>query len=366
MWPRRLPVRNQMVHDRLTRHARFGFIVCLAGVAAACAHPGRSFEPRAQTCRQVVPDPEPLAWVTPQANQTRDRLADWCATVGPILYYPRSAATRATADRLVVVTWNVHVGGGDIEQLIRRLRSGEYTGGEPVEHFVLLLQEAYRRRGGVPATVPRGSPVPSRIGSRNPAERGADVERIARQMRFAVLYAPSMRNGADDSEPEDRGNAIVSTLPLLEPTIVELPFEHQRRAAAIAVVEGRTGSGAVWRLRVADAHLDTAPALTRGGPLAARRRQAAALIDALAAAPEETVLGGDFNTWLGSREPALKALRRAFPDSAAHRSATWKGPFGLRASLDHLFARGGQLQRVERLPDRLGSDHYPVLGIVKF
>ena len=101
--------------------------------------------------------------------------------------------------------------------------------------------------------------------------------------------------------------------------------------------------------------------------MAARDRQAAALVDALAATPEDTVLGGDFNTWFGSREPALKTLRLAFPDAAPGRAATWKGPLGLHASLDHLFARGrARLQRIERLPDRLGSDHYPVLGVVRF
>jgi endonuclease/exonuclease/phosphatase family metal-dependent hydrolase len=236
-----------------------------------------------------------------------------------------------------------------------------------VEHCVLLLQEAYRRDGGVPARLAPGLSAPGRIGSRNPKQRGADVDRIARAHGLALLYAPSMRNGDDDGDPEDRGNAIVATLALHAPTIVELPFEHQRRAAAAAVVEGRTQSGTAWRLRVADAHLDTALALTRGGPLAARRRQAAALVDALAAAPEDTVLGGDFNTWFGSREPALKMLRLAFPDAAPDQAPTWKGPLGLRASLDHLLVRGrARLQRVERLPDRLGSDHYPVLGIVRF
>jgi endonuclease/exonuclease/phosphatase family metal-dependent hydrolase len=101
--------------------------------------------------------------------------------------------------------------------------------------------------------------------------------------------------------------------------------------------------------------------------LAARRRQAAALVDALAAAQEGTVLGGDFNTWFGAREPALKMLRLAFPNATPDRAPTWKGPLGLRASLDHLLAREpARLQRVARLPDRLGSDHYPVLGIVRF
>jgi endonuclease/exonuclease/phosphatase family metal-dependent hydrolase len=80
---------------------------------------------------------------------------------------------------------------------------------------------------------------------------------------------------------------------------------------------------------------------------------------------DDTVLGGDFNTWLGSREPALKCCAGHFRgDDRA--TTTWKGPLGLRASLDHLASRRARLLRVARLPDRLGSDHYPVMGIIEF
>jgi endonuclease/exonuclease/phosphatase family metal-dependent hydrolase len=269
-------------------------------------------------------------------------------------------------DRLTIVTWNVHVGGGDIDRLIRGLTQGAYSGGEPVAHFVLLLQEAYRREGGVPARVARGLPAPVRIGSHQPGERGDDVEQIARRYGLALLYAPSMRNGADENDAEDRGNAILSTLRLGAPAVVELPFEHQRRAAVVATVGGHTRAGQRWQLRVADVHLDTALALSRGGPLAARRRQAAALVDALAG-DEDIVLGGDFNTWLGSREPAMKVLRAAFPAHMTDPGTTWKGPLGFHANLDRFFVRGHlTLEHIARLPDRLGSDHYPVLGIVHF
>jgi endonuclease/exonuclease/phosphatase family metal-dependent hydrolase len=346
-----------------------GLAAILAVGLVGCAsrrHSASEFQP--QTCREVAPDPEPsLVWITPTAARDRYPLAKWCATVGPILYHSRPLSdVPVTVDRLAIVTWNVHVGGGDVGELIRRLEAGEYTSGERIEHFVLLLQEAYRRDGGVPARLAAGLPVPARIGSRNAKERRADIDRIVGEQRLAVLYVPSMRNGADPAAPEDRGNAIVSTLPLLSPSVIELPFERQRRAA-VAVVEGRTQSGTGWRLRVADAHFDTALALTRGGPLAARRRQASALVDALATAPEDTVLGGDLNTWLGSTEPALKTLRRAFPDGVDRTGTTWRGPLGVHAKLDHLLARGrARLRHVARLPDRLGSDHYPVLGIVEF
>jgi endonuclease/exonuclease/phosphatase family metal-dependent hydrolase len=308
-----------------------------------------------------------VRWIAPPEPRDRSILADWCATVGPIVYRPDPAAATATpVDQLAIITWNVHVGAGDVDQLIQRLRMGTYTGGEPVEHFVLLLQEEYRREGGVPARIARGLPAPTRIESSSARRHDADVERIATHHRLALLYAPSMRNGDDGREPEDRGNAILSTLPLRTPTAIELPFEHQRRVTVSAVVESRVRSGVMWRLRVADVHLDTALALMRGGPRAARRRQAVALVEALAADAEDTLVGGDFNTWLGSREPALQILGAAFPDLPPQRVTTRKGPLGLHASLDHLFARGRvEMQDVQRLPDRLGSDHYPVLGLVR-
>jgi endonuclease/exonuclease/phosphatase family metal-dependent hydrolase len=317
----------------------------------------------------VVPDPEPLLlWVSPTATRDRHPLSDWCATVGPVLYYRRPPSDLpAFVDRLAVVTWNVHVGFGDVRELIRRLRSGTYTGGEGIEHFVLLLQEAYRRDGGVPGRTFFRMRLPARVGARNLGKRGADIDRFVRDQRCpcctsrrcATATAPMRRRiGATRSCRRCRSDS---------PAVIELPFEHQRRAAALAVVEGRTRAGSGWRLGVVDVHLDTALALTRGGPLAARRRQAAALVEALAAAPDDTVLGGDFNTWLGSREPALKALRRAFPEGDDRATTTWKGPLGLHGSLDHLLARGrARLLGVARLPDRLGSDHYPVMGIIEF
>jgi endonuclease/exonuclease/phosphatase family metal-dependent hydrolase len=349
--------------------AHIAAAVLAAAVAGCAAHHHATSGLPPQTCREVVPDPEPLLlWISPTATRDRHPLSDWCATVGPVLYYRRAPSDLpAFVDRLAVVTWNVHVGFGDVRELIRRLQSGTYTGGQGIQHFVLLLQEAYRRDGGVPARTSVRLRLPARVGARNLGKRGADIDRFVRDQRLSLLYVPSMRNGGDPDAPEDRGNAIVSTLPLDSPAVIELPFERQRRAAAVAVVEGRTRAGSGWRLGLVDVHFDTALALTRGGPLAARRRQAAALVEALAAAPDDTVLGGDFNTWLGSREPALKVLRRAFPEGDDRATTTWKGPLGMHGSLDHLLARGGaRLLDVARLPDRLGSDHYPVMGIIEF
>ena len=102
---------------------------------------------------------------------------------------------------------------------------------------------------------------------------------------LAVFYAPSMRNGEHDGIAEDRGNAIVSTLSLEEPRLIELPLERQRRVVLIATTSGRTGKGQSWHLGLVDVHLDTTLALFHGGPFEARRRQAAAVIEALNASP---------------------------------------------------------------------------------
>jgi endonuclease/exonuclease/phosphatase family metal-dependent hydrolase len=320
-------------------------------------------------CRAVVAgDAAAIRWTGPPDAREVPAMARWCATVGPALFQPAAAIAPAPAiGRLAVVSWNVHVGSGDVVDFVRRLRAGELTGGEPIVHFVLLLQEAYRRDTAVPAQIPRGLPTPSRIAART--GRGPDVAHIADALGLAVFYAPSMRNGIASIDPEDRGNAIMSTIDLSDPEIVELPLEHQRRAVVVTTVAGRTPAGVPWRMRLADVHLDTALSLTRHGPFAARRRQADALAQALNTDGDTaTIVGGDFNTWWGPTEPALTLLRRAFPQTPAMPALpTWRGPLGIHAQIDYVLMRGPFTStRVVRLPDRCGSDHYPMLAMVRF
>jgi endonuclease/exonuclease/phosphatase family metal-dependent hydrolase len=347
----------------------------VASTVAGCAPlpPAPDSSPIASLpCRQVSPPSAQVVWWSAVRDRDRDDLTRWCETVGPVLFEPSGARSgAAAADTLVLVSWNVHVGTGDVDALIRALRAGEFTAGKRVDDFVLLLQEAYRRDAAIPVRVHPNYPVPSRIAARR--GRGPDVAHLWRDAGLALFYAPSMRNGFTDVEREDRGNAIASTLALQQPTVVELPLEHQRRVVAVAVVEGRTSAGTPWTVRVADVHLDTAVALTHGGPFAARRRQAEALVAGLAAtAPKAdvltTVVAGDFNTLMGSRESAIGYLRRAFPDGPAPPDeTTFQGPLGFHATLDHVFV-GGPVKAVDvrRLPSRFGSDHYPLLATISF
>src|SRR2546421_12084531 len=137
----------------LVPRAAYSFAaVLLTIVLAGCAHSRPDLASRPQTCRDVVPEPaSPLAWISPAVARDRERLADWCATVGPILYRPSPAAeTTVAVDRLTIVTWNVHVRGGDNDQFIRRLTQGAYTCDQPGGHFILLVEAEARPEGGVP------------------------------------------------------------------------------------------------------------------------------------------------------------------------------------------------------------------------
>ena len=368
--------------DRKTAVLRATAALATVALAAtlSCAHrsvpPGEAAATVALPCRDQIPNgASPAVWITPPDATDHDRLSRWCRTVGPVLFIPRPAHQPPDpTDDLAIVSWNIHEGGGDVLDVIRRLRAGEFTGGVPVVHFVLLLQEATRRSSAVPARITGGLPVPRRIAPS--ASRDADVQRLGDQ-GFALLYAPSMRNGeppagGESAAAEDRGNAIVSTLPLDQARLIELPLERQRRVAVAAAIEGRDASGARWRVDLVDVHLDTSMAWIHGGPFAARRRQVQALLDSLgesgsAADTLFTILGGDLNTWRGRREPAVRLLEQAFPDTPpAPHASTWLGPLGVRATLDHIFARGRFARAsVNRLPQRFGSDHYPLLATVR-
>ena len=339
---------------------------------ASCAPlPPLVLDPPSQTCRQVVGDAA-VAWVPPSDARSRAAMPRWCATIGPAYFRSRpdgpsdfSSPSRPSCPScLVVVTWNVHVGGGDIEDFVTRLERGEFTGGERVTRFVLLLQEVVRRDDRVPAAIDRRLPVPHRINGSGRATR-TDLREIARAHGLALLYAPAMRNANGRDALEDRGNAIASTLPLQDAEILELPFVHQRRVVPIATVGDEAGS---WRIRLANVHFDTALALIHGGPSAARRREAQAVIAALASSKVPTVVAGDLNTWLGGNEPAVALLTRAFPDTPPTQpKPTWRGPLGLAGRLDYIFVRGGpQSVTLRRLSNRFGSDHHPLVAVLRF
>lgn len=309
------------------------------------------------------------------AGDSRDELDAWCAGVGPAVVgsfaSAGAAADTAVLDSLLIVTWNVHVGGGDVVGMITRLRAGQLTGGAPVEHFALLLQETFQANAAVPGRV-AGARSASHIEAVPPAGAARrPVDEVARELGLSFVYVPSMRNGeAPGAEGgraphEDRGNAIVSTLPLMSPWALELPVERQRRVAVVADVQGRTGRGLPWQLQLASVHLEPQ---TRWNPLGItpRVRQAEWLLSALPPA-ERAIVGGDFNSRFGAEdEPAVRRVRAEYPEPAAVPSfRTYDGPL-MTGQVDFIFARGVEVSGYDRVDDAFGSDHWPVLAWVRF
>lgn len=251
------------------------------------------------------------------------------------------------------VSWNVHVGRGDIRSFVDDLRAGLHTNGRRFRHYVLMLQEAVRTEG-VPAFA--GSAFGAkRIASHDDTDEEIDIVRLARELGTSLVYVPSMRNGDADDPPEDRGSAILSTLPLVNPAAVELPGERQRRV----VVTAQAGS-----FSVAVVHLDALGGARRLRVFWTpwlRDLQARAMASVLPGGP--LVVGADLNTWHGRDEFAARFLGDLF--RATPLSIDRHG-LGLRV-LDYMFFRAAAGQRAyyRQVAQRYGSDHRPLVGWVE-
>ena len=296
-----------------------------------------------------------LRWVSPRDAKDRQRLDAWCAGVGlPIIQtaVATSAPQSVGMDAITFVSWNVHVGNGDIRAFVKDLRAGVHTGDRPIEHFVLMLQEA-ARTNGVPAFADAASGA-ARISSG--ASASIDIQAIGDDLGLSVVYVPSMRNGrSQDDPPADRGNAILSTLRLSEPIAVELPGERQRRVAIFAKA-GAISVGVV--------HLDALGAPNRLWAFWTpwmRAVQIGAMGGVMPDGP--LVLGADLNTWHGLDERAGRVLEQHPEATPATRD--WDG-LGLRV-LDYLFFRAGADKRayVRQIGKSYGSDHKPLIGWIE-
>lgn len=294
-----------------------------------------------------------IAWFGPEVEGDAVALARWSGAVGPPVL-PASASASATAgDRITIVSWNIANGEGDVLALARTLPAGA-----PV---VMLLQEAYRAGPEVPARLAPSAAFAGRLGGATAGPHAQEIEAVAAALNLNVFYVPSMRNGGAASD-EDRGNAILSNLPLTDLMAIELPYERQRRVAVAATIAGRSADGRPWRLRVASAHLDNMAGARRGwlGGEYGRARQARALTDVLRD-DVPTVLGADLNTWFGFSEAAYRETARTFPHT---RVTDGRPTFRGLLRLDHLFYRlAPRWQgRFRRADERFGSDHYPLIG----
>ena len=331
--------------------------VCLLATflaASGCAS-GYRLGPLSPGYSPAFPD---VAWISPVETRDVAVLARWRAAVGPpIVRTAESAVLDSALDALTIVSWNTALGSGDVVALVSQLRKQH-----PGNAVVLLLQEAFRTDKALPSHT-RDVHFASRL-SCGPPDR--EVDALARSLDMSIYYVPSMRNGTPGQTHEDRGNAILSSVPLAGLTAIELPFERQRRVALAATIGGTTRDGREWRLRVASAHLDNRAGIRKAwvGGEYARTRQARGLIDALRGS-EPLLLAGDFNTWFGFADAAFRETARAFPQTiVTDRRRTFRGVM----RLDHVFYRlpDGWQASVRRGESALGSDHHPLITDIAF
>ena len=300
-------------------------------------------------------------------------LARWRRNVGAPVALDLAPPAPAGVRGFDLLSWNLKVGAARLDRLLGRLRGGAHGGAgrDPGRPLVLLVQEAYRADD----SVPERSLEPGFAGGDLTPPHPEDLVDVARRHGLSLRYAPSMRNGAARS---DRGNAVLATAALGRSHAFSLLYVRQRRVAVGAQLAGVAG------VDVVSAHLDThrrpfggdSPRFGFGG---ARAHQAERLAQAVVRrdAPGGVILAGDFNTPLGERDPAFRALLGAglLP---ARRLWEWKHTHhGLvRFLLDHVLFHpgGGRVAAVETLrldehprdrgPAIYGSDHHPLLARV--
>jgi endonuclease/exonuclease/phosphatase family metal-dependent hydrolase len=304
-----------------------------------------------------------------EPHATSERLAGWRANVGaPVAYDPPGAADVADVGALAVLSWNVWIGRGRLGELVARIRDGRFAslGIEPGLPLVLLIQEAFRADDTVPA-VSNGLAAREVLG---PVSGREDIVDVARRLGLHLRYAPSMRNAGNRS---DRGNAILSTLPLSGARGIELPLVLQRRVAlTAAVAAGRAP------VRLLSAHLEPrGPVGYKWLGAAGRAQQVRHLLERME--DDSVILGADLNLGRGRAEPAWRSLTQAgFAFGVPGGVPPWRHTYHAlpRLVLDYILVRDragtvarARVHRVDEHPaDRgrtvFGSDHHPLLARV--
>ena len=363
----------------------------LTVLAAACvaSHDIVPTPPIVRTCPDTAVSG--VDWYFPALSGDNEQLERWCRSVGPVVVDTLPAGRfgpLGAEDSLLVAVWNTDAGAGDLLAFLERevgLRcDGAASALRPgAPHAVILIQEALRRSNDIP-DVPKSRVTPPPVKEEPRPTPRLDVVEVAERCGLSLLYAPAARNDwrPRDGKREDKGNAILATVPLSDPIVLEPPFEAARRVIPFATIRSAGGDS----LRVATVHLITTPpparALLTGG--SSRQRQALGLLRGLDRIEQDrgatpagterraweiaTIIAGDLNTW-SNRETALRDLWAEFPDSPAPLAEPTRGPF----PTDHLLFRRGagsgmtlRAGSYRRVDDPHYSDHHPIVALLVF
>jgi endonuclease/exonuclease/phosphatase family metal-dependent hydrolase len=323
--------------------------VCLSIAVAAC----QPLRPALQTT-PLPPDlactgaPGAITWMDISEKEQRSDIDSWCHSVGAPLVVSMPDEPEGHIRRLQIISWNVHVGGGEVRQLVDVLRRQTDAARAEETGIVLLLQEMFRAGGDVPLSFPSFMTPPGRIA---PKRSTAEIGRLADELGMSVAYVPSMRNGSvfRGTDREDRGSAILSTEPLRDVIAIELPMLKQRRVVVMATVMPR-GSHAP-PMRVMATHLDTL------GPRGTQARALAQYISGLG--PElPLVMGGDLNSLWGERDTTVTTLSTVMKMEPCGTGSTH-----LLGRFDYIFSTLGDAppRTCETLKEKYSSDHRPLV-----
>jgi endonuclease/exonuclease/phosphatase family metal-dependent hydrolase len=317
---------------------RFGFLMIVWVFLSGCG--GHKFQPIEMLHAPLCENGKGVSWAG--NKQPKVQSIESCRSVGTIvLTSVNSNPVEVTKSGLALLSWNKHEDFGDLEALLR-----SYNG----TPLVILVQEVARVSVSVPHDPPATFRLPKRIGPRQTIHR--DIVTIARDFNLSIVYLPSMPNGFRTGE--DRGNAILSTLPISDVIGVELPWGSQRRVAIVATLT-TIKDERPYRLRVVNIHLDNR---------SERTQQASALIDFLSRQnllDLPIVIGGDLNSWFGVRDNSVRAISKLVPYVG---DCGNEGTFRLLGlHLDHLFTTLPENIQFNCFIEsrRFGSDHYPVV-----
>lgn len=330
-----------MIHLRV-------ILVVIAVVLASVAAVSLQADPL--PCLRDVSGVTWLRWE--QEQPTLDR---WCQSVGPPVFNP-GREQEGEISRLLILSWNVHVGGADVDELLAKTfveLSGRGTG------LVILMQEAFRGGADVPDSLPRDLDVPSSIRPRRPT---LDIVGVAERLGMSMAYVPSMRNGSATAleSREDRGNAILSTEPLTDIRAIELPFGRQRRVAVAATVTPRGPT--IGPIRVITTHFDT------NGDRVDQAEALALRMESLAELP--MLVAGDLNSRRGFKDRAVTAIARriALESCGTQRTSRWPWRldiplFFLIGRVDFMFStlEASVARTCQTLSHAYDSDHLPIL-----
>src|SRR5262245_10660053 len=156
------------------RRRLVGALISASALACGCAPVRMQIEPVLPQCRTVMPAQGPsVSWIAPADDGDRKKLRSWCDAVGPAVAHNPGQAPVKGGRALVVISWNMAVGAGDLRGLIDEVRR-EHADAE----LILLLQEGYRA-GTPPPECPGGSGRAGALGLPRHQD-SADIHELAK------------------------------------------------------------------------------------------------------------------------------------------------------------------------------------------